>query len=179
MTNTGNTYGQALYLLAKEEALGKQILEELSALEDAFRREPDYLRLLHSPTLPKQERCALLDTGFRGQVHPYVLNFLKILTEKGCIRHYFDCCDAFREEYYRDNGILPVTAVTAVPLTQAQSERLQGKLHTVTGKAIVLTNRIEPQVLGGVRLHYDSSQLEDTLAHRLDRIRAALNEETL
>ena len=83
MTEVGNVYGESLYELAKEEALCAQIGEQLTALREGFRQEPDFIRLLSSPNLTKAERCAVLDDSFRGKVHPYVLNFLKILTEKG------------------------------------------------------------------------------------------------
>ena len=83
MTAQASVYGQALYVLAKDENCDRQILEELSTLDKSFSEEPDYLRLLSAPNLPKEERCRILDTAFRGKVHPYVLNFLKILTEKG------------------------------------------------------------------------------------------------
>ena len=83
MTQVGSVYGEALYSLAVEETLSAQILEELSVLAQSFHAEPDFIRLLCTPNLSVLERCNILDDSFRSTVHPYVLNFLKILTEKG------------------------------------------------------------------------------------------------
>ena len=179
MTQVGNVYGEALYTLALDEGLSASILEEISALEQAFRSEPDFIRLLSSPNLSVQERCSVLDDSFRGKVHAYVLNFLKILTEKGYMRHFFDCCKAYEESYNRDNGILPVTAITAVALTPAQAEKLTGKLCQVTSKKVKLYNRVDPAVLGGVRLDYDGKRLDDTVSHRLDAVRSLLKDTVL
>lgn len=179
MTTVGSAYGEALYDLAKSENLSSEILSQISVLDESFRQEPDFLRLLQSPSLPKQERCQILDSSFQGKVHLYVLNFLKILTEKGYARHYSDCCKAYREHYNLDNNILPVTAVTAVELTAQQHEKLSEKLSAITGKIIALTNRIDPDILGGVRLDYDGKQMDDTVTHRLDAIRAVLKTEVL
>ena len=179
MTEVGNVYGQSLYELAKDEGLSREIGEQLTVLQKSFGEEPDFVRLLSNPILSKPERCRILDTSFRGSVHPYVLNFIKILTERGYIRHFSDCCDAFSELYNRDNGILKVTAVTAVALTPAQEEKLTGKLSQITGKTIALRNRIDPAVLGGVRLDYDGQRLDDTVSHRLDAIRELLNKTVL
>ena len=143
-------------------------------MEQSFRAEPDFIRLLSTPNLSVQERCKILDDSFRGTVHPYVLNFLKILTEKGYVRHFFDCCKAYEESFNRDNGILPVTAITAVSLTETQREKLSSKLCQITGKQVKLYNRIDPAVLGGVRLDYDGKRLDDTVSHRLDAIRDLL-----
>ena len=179
MTEVGNVYGQSLYELAKDEGISREIGEQLTVLQKSFGEEPDFIRLLSNPSLSKPERCRILDTSFRGSVHPYVLNFMKILTEKGYIRHFSDCCDAFSHLYNRDNGILKVTAVTAVALTPTQVEKLTGKLSQITGKTIALHNRIDPAVLGGVRLDYDGQRLDDTVSHRLDAIRELLNKTVL
>ena len=179
MTEVGNVYGLSLYQLAKDESLAKTIGEELSVLQEAFQAEPDFIRLLSSPNLTKAERCQILDQSFRGKVHPYVLNFLKILTEKGYMRHFADCCASYSQQYNVDNGILSVTAVTAVALTDAQRDKLAEKLHKLTGKEIQLRGRIDPTILGGIRLDYDGRRVDDTLAHRLDAIRDLLNNTVL
>ena len=174
MTRVGSVYAQALYDLAKEEGLGKKILEEMKILGEAFDQNPDYLRLLSTPNLSKDERISILDESFRGRVEPYVLNFLKILTEKGYVRRFSDCCDAYRELYNEDNGILPVKAVTAVPMTEAQKAKLTEKLVKITGKTIELNNVIDEKCLGGVRLDYDGKRVDDTVQHRLDAVRSLL-----
>ena len=179
MTEVGNVYGESLYELAKEENLTKLIGEQLTVLQTSFQQEPDFIRLLSSPSLTKVERCQILDDSFRGKVHTYLLNFLKILTEKGYMRYFSDCCDAYMEHFDQDNGILPVTAVTAVAMDQGQMTRLADKLSGITGKRIQLQNRIDPSVLGGVRLDYDGKRLDDTVAHRLDAIRGLLKNTVL
>lgn len=179
MTEVGSVYGESLYELAKDESLTKLIGEQLAVLQASFRQEPDFIRLLSSPNLTKAERCQILDNSFRGSVHPYLLNFLKILTEKGYMRCFSDCCDAYTEHYDQDNGILRVNAVTAVALSPAQTDKLTQKLSRITGKEIVLRNRIDPAVLGGVRLDYDGQRLDDTVSHRMDTIRDLLSKTVL
>ena len=174
MTRVGSVYAQALYDLAKEEGLGKKILEEMKVLREVFSQNPDYLRLLSTPNLSKDERISILDEGFKGKIEPYVLNFLKILTEKGYVRKFSDCCDAYRELYNEDNGILPVRAVTAVPMTEAQKAKLTEKLVKITGKTVELNNVIDEKCLGGVRLDYDGKRVDDTVQHRLDAVHSLL-----
>ena len=174
MTEVGNVYGESLYELAKDENLTKLIGEQLAVLQTSYQQEPDFIRLLSSPNLTKAERCQILDDSFRGKVHPYLLNFMKILTEKGYMRYFSDCCDAYTEHYDQDNGILRVTAVTAVALSPEQEAKLTQKLSRTTGKTVALRNRIDPAVLGGIRLDYNGLRLDDTLAHRLEDIRANL-----
>ena len=83
MTEVGNVYGESLYTLAREENLSEQIGGELAALRGGFRQAPEFIRLLSSPSLTKAERCQILDDSFRGKVHPYVLNFVRLLIDHG------------------------------------------------------------------------------------------------
>jgi len=179
MTSVGTVYAQALYSLAKDEGCSEAILKELAVLKESFGAEPDFLRLLAAPNLSKEERCAIVDSSFRDKVHPYLLNFMKILTEKGYMRHFADCCKAYRQNFNQDHDILEVTAVTALALTRDQADRLRQKLAKITGKRIDLQNRVDPAVLGGVRLDYDGKRVEDTVLNRLESIGALLKNTVL
>lgn len=170
MTQIAATYAQALYDLAKDEQLEQEILQQLQALQAGFAAEPEYVRLLCAPNLPKEARCNIVDEGFRGKVHTYVLSFLKILVEKGYMRHFADCVKAYKDFYNLDHGILPVVAVTAVALTDAQARKLTDKLGALTGKTVELECRVDPSVLGGVRLDYDGKRVDGTVKNRLDTI---------
>jgi len=148
-------------------------------LNESFSAEPDFLRLLSAPNLSKEDRCDILDSSFREKVHPYVLNFMKILTEKGYMRHFSDCCKAYRQSFNRDHGILEVFAVTAVPLNAEQTDRLTQKLMKVTGKTVDLVNRVDPTCLGGVRLDYDGKRVDGTVSHSLAAISELLKNTVL
>ena len=179
MTQIGYVYAQGLYSLVKEESLTKSVLDQLQVLENSFVQEPAFLRLLSAPNLTKDERCEILDKSFRGKVHPYVLNFMKILTEKCYIRYFSDCVAAFKAQYNEDNGILPVKAVSAVPLSGVQTEKLTKKLSVITGKEIELINKVDPECLGGIRLDYDGKRIDGTVRNRLDAIHRLLKNTVL
>ena len=179
MTEIGSVYGEALYELAKEEGLTESIGEQLRLLGESFRQEPDFIRLLSAHNLTTAERCQILDDSFRGKIEQYLLNFMKILTEKGYMRHFDNCVQAYTERYNQDNGILSVTAFSAVPLNEDQFARLTDKIGRITGKKVSLLNRVDPNCLGGIRLDYDGKRLDDTVSHRLDTIRDLLNTNVL
>ncbi len=126
MTETGKRYGTSLYELAAEEGLTERILAELDVAVNAM-QEPGYLRLLMTPSVPKKERCALLDQAF-AQAHPYLVNFLKILCEAGILPELPACARAYRDRYNQDHNILEVTAVSAVALNKKVPQQTAGKI---------------------------------------------------
>ena len=179
MTQIGSVYGEALYELACSEGLENTILDELKVLDESFHQEPGFVKLLCSHSVSKQERCQVLDDSFRGKINQYLLNFLKILTEKGYMHHFTHCCEAYTRHYNEDHNILSVRAVTAVPLTDKQAQALTQKLTRMTGKTILLDNRVDATCLGGVRLDYDGRRLDDTICHRMESIRELLKNTVL
>lgn len=176
MTKTAKTYGTALYELARDEGCAGELLEQLEAVAELLKENPDYVRITSSPSLTKQERRDLLDEAFRGRVHVYLLNFLKLLSEKGDVGELPGCAREFRSLYNEDNGILEVTCVSAVALTADQRERLTEKLHASTGKTIRLTQVVDPGCLGGLRVEYDGMTLDGTVAGRIGHIRGSLKD---
>ena len=178
MSQIGTVYGQALYDLALEEDLTESILQQLQIVKSCLDDEPQYLELLSSAALSKAERCQLLQKSM-STLHPYLLNFLKILTEKGYMRRFADCQRTYQQCYYRDNNMLPVSAVTAIALSAEQSETLQARLSELTGKTVLLSNKVDPSLLGGIRLDYDGKQIDDTIVHRLDSVRQLLKNTVL
>jgi len=179
MSQVANNYAQALYDLVQDEDLQEQTLQQLTVLQQSFAEEPSFITLLNAPNLSKQERCDILDQSFRDKVHIYVLNFLKILTEKGYMGSFCDCCKEFRRLYNQAHGILPVQVVTAATLQQSQMDKLTQKLSSITGKTVQLQCRVDPSVLGGVRLDYDGKQVDGTVQGRLNAVRDLLKNTVL
>ena len=71
-------------------------------------------------------------------------------------------------------GILEVCVLSAVALNEGQKNRLTEKLATLTGKKITLLCRVDPTVLGGIRLRYDGLQVDGTVQGHLEMLGKSL-----
>ena len=158
MTEIARMYGGSLYDLAAEEGLETRILGELEEVNALFKANPDYLHLLSIPSIPKKERCGLLDEALREL--------------SGCAR-------AYRIRYNEAHGILEATATSAIALTKEQTAALHQKLEALTGKTIDLQTKVDPAVLGGIRLDIDGTELDGTVQNRLAALRRNIAAVTL
>ena len=170
MTELAKRYGSSLYELAAEESLADTILQELTLAESSCKQEPEYLRLLQILSIPKRERYGLLDQAFEG-IHPYVVNFLKILCEEDLLGELSGCLAAYKERYNADHGILEAVVTSAVPLSANARDKLIAKLQDKTGKTIQLTEKVDSSVLGGLRLDLAGERLDGTVQRRLELLR--------
>lgn len=179
MTNTGSLYGKSLYDLAVSEDLSDQIMKEMEAVQNLFAEYPDYVRLLLEPSIPKKERLGLLDQAFGDALHPYLLNFLKILTERGILREFRSCEKCYRGLYNETHGITEANVVSAVELDPEWQEKLKKRLEEMSGKQVILHVRTDPQVLGGIRVEMEGRLYDGTVRGRLSDLRRKLDETVL
>jgi F-type H+-transporting ATPase subunit delta len=171
-------YGKALFLLAKEEGLCDKIKTEAEAIGILLSENPKYITLLDTPALPTEEKNLLLDKAFGG-FHEYLLNFMKILTSKRAMYLFSRAISAYKDAYEEDNNILNAYAVTAVPLSKQQLDALCAKLCKITGKNVLLQNRVDTTLVGGIRLQFDGKQLDATVQTQLASLKKSLKQSTL
>lgn len=168
-----NEYGKALFLITEEEVASDKVLADVKTAESVFKANPDYVKLLNSPAIPKDERVGLVDKAF-SRLDERLCNLIKILTEKRMIHLFDKVAGAYYELYDESRGILRVEAVTAIPLTKEQSAAITKKLSLTLSKTVVLRNTVDRSILGGVKLRYSDVQLDGSVKTRLDKFEEAL-----
>ena len=176
MNRLAKNYADALFLLARDEGVADEILTQFAQVRKLFDENPDYVRFLFAPNIPKEERTGALDEAFSGRIHAYLLNFLKLLSEHGHIFFYQDCELRYRTFYNLVNDRIEAKVFTALPLRPDQLQRLKQRLCELTGKQVDLQNRVDPTVLGGIRLQYDEHELDGTVRQRLRAVEKTLSE---
>jgi len=170
-----SSYGKALYELAVENGSEAALSEDFENIIRILDESPEYVTLLDTPAVSVSEKLGLIGSAF-GNADPMLVNFLSILCEKRSMYQLRKCFDAYRVCYDAAHDLMRATAITAVELTDKQHNALKGKLEKITGKSIVLENRIDPSLISGIVLRYGGVQLDDSIKSRLDSLRRSLSE---
>lgn len=176
MTELAREYGEGLYELARDEDIRGQIYNELNELVDCIGGQPDFIRLLASRNIERPERLKVVDDTFGGRVHPYIVNFMKILVEREKIDAFMDCAKWFHQRYNDDFGVVEAQVTTAVDLNDETRSALQAKLEAMTGKSIVIISHVDPSLIGGVRVEMNGQRFDNSIQNRLDRLKYSLTE---
>ena len=174
MTELAKEYATGLYELAQEEQITDELLSQVMALRDCLDAQPDFLRLLGNMSIGKEERVSILDKTLKGEVHPYLLNFLKILCERGALSEYDNCVTAYRAQYDADHGILEATVTTSAPLTETQKAQLAKKLSDLSKHQVRLREKLDASVIDGVLVEMDGRRYDNTVRQRIKSIRDAM-----
>ncbi len=168
---TVKEYAQALYALACEENIKEEIMQEIAFVGNVFEENPDYLKLLSSPSIEISERLSLLESAFKEAVHEYVLSFLKLLCEKGHIIFYKECATEFEKLVAFSNKISKAKVTSAVELTDEEKEALLEKLEIRCGHTVELEYSVDSTILGGMVIEEDGKIIDASLKRRLSEVK--------
>lgn len=164
-------YGEALFQAALEDNKLDKIKAQMDTLRDVFQRETAFLSLMDSPAVGASDKQKMMEETFGGKIEGILYNFLRILCDKRRMRLFFLISNCFDALYRRQLGRLEVEAVTAVPLSEDQLQRLREKLSQLTGKEILLKSRVDVSIIGGVILKYDNREVNGSVCGKLDGLR--------
>ena len=168
-----NEYGKALFMLTEECGTTDTAIADISAANEIFKQNPDYIKLLDTPAITKAEKLALAEEAFRT-LDGNLKNLIKLLCERHSVYTFGQVYDTYLALYNESRGIERVEAVTAVSMTEEQISRMTEKLSSMTGKRIIIKNTVAPEILGGVKLRYSGKQLDGSVKTRLEKFEAGL-----
>lgn len=169
-----NVYATALLDLAFDKGVHAEILSELKAFGQILDREPDFAAFLGTPNIRREVKKELITRVFGPKVSDFTLNFLNILIDKRRQVYLRLIIQAFEDGYHLRMNELVVKVQTAVPLEGAQRTRLQKALKAKYDKEVVLEERVNPRVLGGLVLQVGDTRVDGSLRSRLEMIGAKL-----
>ena len=179
MSDVSKEYGGALFELALEEKLDFEILGQIQIVKDILKSNPEYIKLLDAPNIAKAERLAAIDEAFAGRVDEYLCSFLKLLTERGRIREIFSCADEYEARYYENKGLVVAEVQSAVELTDKQKNAVLAKLERSTGRDVELKCKVNPALIGGMRILVNGALYEGSVKAKLNELRSTLTGTTL
>ncbi len=179
MTKTARLYGGSLYDLAVEEGIADELMEQTDQVRALFRENPEYVHLLSEPSLAFEERCSLIDKAFGEDAQKYLVNFIKLLCERGYLGEFAGCCEEYTRRYNADHNITQAVVTSVVALTEKQEQALKARLEKISGKQVRMTVRTDPSVIGGLRVEIDGKELDGTVQGRLEGISRRLEQATL
>ena len=166
-------YGRALYMLAEEENRCDEIRTDAEAVREILRDNPEYIKLLDTPALTKEERLLAIDESL-ASIDANLRNLIKILSEHHSVYMLPSALDGYFASYDEAHGIERVEAISAVPMLDEELERLKSKFEKETGKTIIIKNTTDPSLLGGMKLRGMGIQLDSSLKTKLETLERSI-----
>ena len=168
-------YAKALFDIGIETGSIGQIYDDLHAVYSALNGLDEDLRTFFNlPQFRRDAKRRIINMAFEGKVCRPVLGLLHVLVEK----RRETLLDNIVEEFdrYRDQheGRVRARVVTAKKLDDELLRALQAAIEQRTQKSVDLTEVVDPDVLGGLRVNVGDRVLDGTLRRTLQDMRRIL-----
>lgn len=178
-------YARALQILTEKQAAKagqglipvlEQTLEELQGLAGIASPDTRLGKFLFDPQVSPADRRKVLDQGLQGKVMPSVRVFADLLLRKKRFQMIASVAHEFQAIVERVKGLERATVVSAVPLEEAEKQRLHAELERFTGKKIVFDSQVDPSLVGGAYVRIGDRVIDRSVKSLLEAIATQLYE---
>ena len=169
-----NKYANALLLSTRDKDLVDKAYLQFNELKGYLALDPSLLRFLSAPQILEDAKMAVVREVFGGRLEALFVEFLVVLIDKGRINYLPQIIDEFNDLVETEKGICRATVVTATKLDEAQRRILTEKLARKTGLEIILEEKIDPSILGGMIVAMDNEVIDGSVLRGLNLVREQL-----
>jgi F-type H+-transporting ATPase subunit delta len=173
-STVAHRYASALLDLALPTGELDRVAKDLGRFGELL-RDPGVRRALVTPLFASEERSRVLGALLpRLGLHPLAANFLRLLDEK----HRFGDIDAILEAFARladeASGRVRVEVATAEPMSPQIEAEVRATLERGLGRKVLLTAKVEPELIGGMVARVGSKVYDSSLRTRLENLKLNL-----
>lgn len=164
-------YGDALFSLATEEDKLDVIWDEVKAIRDIIRENPDFVSVLCHPEMTQEKRRSVLEQIFKQKVSEDMMGFLYVLVDKGRMGEILSILDYFDKQAKEYKKIGVVNVSTPMPLSDAQKEQIERKLLEVSDyESLEMHYELEEGLLGGIVIRIGDRVLDNSIRTKMERL---------
>ena len=176
-TAVARRYAQALF-----ELLDQSNIEEtrgtLDGLGMAMQDSASLRHVVASPAFGVEEKIGVLtELGGRFGCPPAGKAFIGQLVKKNRVGFLPEIAEAFSKLVDQSKGTQQVTVSSAIPLPQAEQDRIKTRLRETLKRDVEVTFQTEAGHLAGLQIHIGSTVVDSTVRGRMRAMQSLLTKE--
>ena len=166
-------YGLALYSLARDKNCINSYQEEVKGLISVLKENADFIVVLSSSFLSKEERQQILEDTLKG-VSPDIVNLLKIVIENHRTSLMLEVLESFNSYCNEHNGVIEGYLYSSMRLDESRIKQIEDKISKKENQKVALKNVIDPTLLGGVKVVVHDRVYDGSLKYYLENMKKDL-----
>ncbi|ODS00540.1 ATP synthase F0F1 subunit delta [Methyloceanibacter methanicus] len=177
VSGVAGRYATALFELGLEEKALEKIEADLTRFGQALDASEDLARLVRSPMFSAEEQGRALQAVLEEvKIDGLTKNFLLLVSKNRRLFAVPGMIAAFRALLADHRGEMSATVASAPPLNDTQITALKQALKAALGKDVMLDQRVDPSLLGGLTVKVGSRMIDTSLQTKLTRLKHAMKE---
>lgn len=174
-TDAGQRYAQSLFELTIENGNLTKVEADLKSLKAMIADSADLRRLIASPAFSAEDKGkGLVAVAVKARFDMLTTKFLGLVASNGRTGDLLGAISAFSELSAKHRGVVTAEVVSAAALSPAQLKGVQTALAQALGKTPEVSTRVDPSLLGGLKVRVGSRLFDASLRSKLDSLKFAL-----
>ena len=166
-------YAEALYDLASEQASVDEIESAYQQVLTDIAGVPEVSLFLAHPLVSREKKNDLVGKAF-PDLPGHLRNLIRLLIRHGREDYLGLIYEEFLALRADEEGVIRILVATAQEFSSEDRVRLSDRLARALGQRVKLEERLDPDLLGGVRLEVDGRVIDGTLRAKLEGLLAVL-----
>jgi len=163
-------YAGAVFALAQEQGAVKEVGRDLEAIDGAIRSDAATRAFFVAPIIDRKEKQRVLQDTFEGKTHQLALHTLLLLVRKRREALLSEVSAQYGRLEMAARGTQPLTVTSALALDPKQMRTLVQQLERRYEMRFEVNHKIDPQLIGGVRVTMGDRRLDGSVAGSLDEL---------
>lgn len=163
-------YAKSLFGLSQEQGNVDAVKADIEQIIAVIQANSQLQTVLKNPIISADKKYAILTALFEGKVNPLILSFFSILVKKGRGDLLLDIAQEFIREYNEVKGIVKATVISATALSENNLNNLASKIANEINAQVVLTNTVDPSLIGGFVVRIGDRQVDASIAGKLNKL---------
>ncbi|MCX6550859.1 MAG: ATP synthase F1 subunit delta [Acidobacteria bacterium] len=174
---SANRYARALLDVAIAESDPVLIEQQLAGAAEVFTGHADLWRVMTNPSVPAPKKRAIVDAlVLKLDLSPVVRKTLQLLATRDRLVLLPDLLDAYRSRLLDHQKVVRAQVTSAVTIPADRVAALGTELATLTGRKVVMTSAINPDLIGGVVTQIGSTVYDGSIKRQLEKMRERLEQ---
>ncbi|HEV2236697.1 MAG TPA: ATP synthase F1 subunit delta [Ktedonobacterales bacterium] len=163
-------YAEAVMEIAQSDQSVDRWLADIQLIGEAF-GDRHLAFILREPKVPARRKELILRDLLAAKVSPAALNLALVLNQDGLVEIGPRLAQEFEKLYDDYRGQARGEVTTAMPLAPDERTSIAADLQRITGKRILLEERVDPAILGGVVARVGDTLIDGSVRRRLHLLR--------
>jgi F-type H+-transporting ATPase subunit delta len=173
MNQIAQTYAEALFSLGLEEKKLTKLQDEGKALSEIIHDNEDFLLLIDSRFMSREERQDIASKILKD-FDEDIVNFVKVLIANNRTNYIKDVLEAFNSLCNEYKGVKEGLIYSAFPLNKETINKIKNKISQIEGMDVELISRIDPSLIGGVKVVINSHVYDGSIKNQLEKMQIDL-----
>lgn len=171
-------YALAIFQLASDANKVETVGRDLNAVARAVGDDAATQTFFLSPVVDRKEKERVLLQTFSGKVDDVALHALLLLVRKRREALLREIVRQYAQLEMDARGAERLTVTSARDLSGEELHQLVSRLERLYGKKFDVTQRVDPKLIGGVRLTMGDRRIDGSVEGRLDELSRTLFAQT-